>query len=347
MTRLRRWFKIAQCARPYARHAVSPAPSPSCSWSRAQARHPRRTIRARPSRSSCRSRRRWRRCGGPGDRAAAQRVAGQSVIVENRAAPAARSAPPTSRSRRGRLHAAAGHRQHARDEPDVYAKLGYDPVSDFTPVALITSAPLLFVANNDVPVKSAADLIALAKAKPGELSFGSYGTGSSNHLVAELFNTMAGIETNHVPYRGSAPMMTDLIGGRIHYAFDGSRPRSAIFAATRALLGVSTGKRSPVLPDEPTVSEFRRAGLRRHGLVRHCSRRPARPRPWSSLLNSKVNAALAPPEVGKFPEDRNRAGRRRPGCARRQGAGGAEEMDGDRAREEHPHRAISRNSDHG
>ena len=81
--------------------------------------------------------------------------------------------------------------------------------------------PLLLVANNDVPVRTATDLIALAKAKPGTLSFGSYGNGSSNHLVAELFNTMAGIETNHIPYRGSAPMMTDLIGGRIQFAFDG------------------------------------------------------------------------------------------------------------------------------
>ena len=105
--------------------------------------------------------------------------------------------------------------------PLVYTKLGYDPVRDFAPVALITSAPLMLVANNDVPVKNAADLIALAKAKPGQLSFGSYGTGSNNHLIAELLNSMAGIQTNHIPYRGSAPMMTDLIGGRIQFAFDG------------------------------------------------------------------------------------------------------------------------------
>ena len=127
---------------------------------------------------------------------------------------------------------------------------------DFAPVALITSAPLMLVANNDVPVKTAADLIALAKAKPGTLSFGSYGTGSINHLVAELFNSMAGIETNHVPYRGSAPVMTDLIGGRIQYTFDGvSTTLGYIRGDTIRLLGVSTAKRSPVLPDVPTISE--------------------------------------------------------------------------------------------
>ena len=168
---------------------------------------------------------------------------------------------------------------------------------DFAPVALITSAPLLLVANNDVPVKTAADLIALAKAKPGTLSFGSYGNGSSNHLVAELFNTMAGIETNHVPYRGSAPMMTDLIGGRIQFAFDGiATTLGYVRSNTVRLLGVSTAKRSPVLPDEPTISEIRRAGVRGLGLVR-LVRAGRDAQAVVDLLNSKVNAALAPAEV--------------------------------------------------
>jgi tripartite-type tricarboxylate transporter receptor subunit TctC len=112
------------------------------------------------------------------------------------------------------------------------------------------------VANNDVPVKNAANLIKLAKSKQGGLAFGSYGNGSSNHLIAELFNTMAGIEAHHIPYRGSAPMMTDLIGGRIQFAFDGiAVTLGYIRGNTIRLLGVSTSKRSPVLPDEPTISE--------------------------------------------------------------------------------------------
>ncbi len=181
--------------------------------------------------------------------------------------------------------------------PNVYTKLGYDPVRDFAPVALITSAPLMLVANNDVPVKTAADLIALAKAKPGTLSFGSYGTGSSNHLVAELLNTMAGIETNHIPYRGSAPMMTDLIGGRIQFAFDGiAVTLGYIRGNTIRLLGVSTSKRSPVLPDEPTISESAVPGFEASvwfGLFAPAGT----PKAVVDLLNSKVNAALAPPEV--------------------------------------------------
>ena len=105
--------------------------------------------------------------------------------------------------------------------PNVYTKLSYDPVRDFVPVALITSSPLLLVANNDVPVKTAADLIALAKAKPGDAVVRFVRQRQQQSPVAELFNTMAGIQANHIPYRGSAPMMTDLIGGRIQFAFDG------------------------------------------------------------------------------------------------------------------------------
>ena len=159
----------------------------------------------------------------------------------------------------------------------------YDPVRDFAPVALITSAPLLLVANNDVPVKTAADLIALAKAKPGTLSFGSYGNGSSNHLVAELFNTMAGIETNHIPYRGSAPMMTDLIGGRIQFAFDGiATTPGYVRSNTVRLLGVSTAKRSPAPPRRADDFRDRRCRGSKPRSGSRCLRRPARPRPWSN-----------------------------------------------------------------
>jgi len=181
--------------------------------------------------------------------------------------------------------------------PLVYAKLGYDPVRDFVPVALITSAPLLLVANNAVPVKNATDLIALAKAKPGEVSFGSYGNGSSNHLVAELFNTMAGIETSHVPYRGSAPMMTDLIGGRIQFAFDGvASTLGYVRGNTVRLLGVSTARRSPVLPDEATISESAVPGF--SATVWFALFAPAgTPAAVVKLLNGKINTALATADV--------------------------------------------------
>ena len=182
---------------------------------------------------------------------------GQTVIVENRGgAGGSLGATFVAHAPGDGYTLLLGTASTHGTNPLVYTKLGYDPVRDFAPVALITSAPLLLVAHNAVPVKTAADLIALAKTKPGELSFGSYGTGSSNHLVAELFNTMAGIETSHVPYRGSAPMMTDVIGGRIQFAFDGiASTLGYVRSNTVRLLGVSTAKRSPVLPDEPTISE--------------------------------------------------------------------------------------------
>src|SRR3954467_12027869 len=182
---------------------------------------------------------------------------GQSVIVENRGgAGGSLGATAVAQSPGDGYTLLLGTASTHGTNPNVYTKLGYDPVRDFVPVALITSAPLVLAANNALPVRTAADLIALAKAKPGELSFGSYGTGSSNHLVAELFNRMAGIQANHIPYRGSAPMMTDLIGGRIQYAFDGvATTLGYIRGGTVRLLGVSGAKRSPVLPDDPTIAE--------------------------------------------------------------------------------------------
>src|SRR3954464_12533406 len=223
---------------------------------------------------------------------------GQSVIIENRGgAGGSVGATYVAQAPRDGYTLLLGTASTHGTNPNVYAKLGYDPLRDFIPVVLITSAPLLLVANNEVPVKTAADLIALAKAKPGALAFGSYGNGSSNHLVAELFNTMAGIETNHIPYRGSAPMMTDLIGGRIQFAFDGiAVTLGYIRGNTIRLLGVSTGKRSPVLPDEPTIAESAVPGFESSvwfGLFAPAGT----PKAVVDLLNSKVNAALAPPEV--------------------------------------------------
>ena len=223
---------------------------------------------------------------------------GQSVIVENRpGAGASIGAAYVAQAPRDGYTLLLGTASTHGTNSAVYAKLPYDAVRDFTPVALITSAPLLLVANNDVPVKTAADLIALAKAKPGTLSFGSYGNGSSNHLVAELFNTMAGIETNHIPYRGSAPMMTDLIGGRIQFAFDGIATTSGyVRSNTVRLLGVSTAKRSPLLPDGPTISETAVPGF--EASVWFALFAPAgTPQAVVELLNSKVNAALAAAEV--------------------------------------------------
>jgi len=223
---------------------------------------------------------------------------GQSVIIENRGgAGGSVGATFVAQAPRDGYTLLMGTASTHGTNPNVYTKLGYDPVRDFVPVALITSAPLMLVANNEVPVKTAADLIALAKTKPGALSFGSYGTGSNNHLIAELLNTMAGIQTNHIPYRGSAPMMTDLIGGRIQFAFDGvAATLGYIRSGTVRSLGVSSAQRSAVLPDEPTIAESAVPGF--DATAWFALFAPAgTPKTAVDLLNSKVNAALATAEV--------------------------------------------------
>jgi tripartite-type tricarboxylate transporter receptor subunit TctC len=180
---------------------------------------------------------------------------------------------------------------------NVYARLSYDPVRDFVPVVLLSSSPLLLIVPQASPAKSVGELIALGRGRPGGLTFASYGTGSINHLGAELFNSMAKIQANHVPYRGSAPAMTDLIAGRIDYMFDGvSTSLGYLQSGTIRVLGVAGPNRSPVLPDLPTISE---AGLPGYDtMVWFGLFAPAgTPKPIVTLLNSKANAVLASPRV--------------------------------------------------
>ncbi|MDB5511926.1 MAG: Tripartite tricarboxylate transporter family receptor [Enterovirga sp.] len=135
-------------------------------------------------------------------------------------------------------------------------KVRYNPVADFTPVTLLVSPLHVLVVNNDVPARTVAELIALGKAKPGSLTYGSVGHGTSTHMEAELFAKMAGIELVHVPYRGSAPALQDLVTGRIPMMFDAlasSKPH--IEAKTIRALGVTSAQRSSLLPDLPTIAE--------------------------------------------------------------------------------------------
>jgi tripartite-type tricarboxylate transporter receptor subunit TctC len=223
---------------------------------------------------------------------------GKSIIIENRGgAGGAVGANVVAQAAPDGYTLLLGTGSTHGTNPNVYTKLSYDPVQDFAPIALVSASPLVLVVNPSVPAKNAKELIALAKSKPGELTFGSYGTGSINHLAAELFDSMAGIQANHIPYRGSAPMMTDLIGGRLHYAFDGvSTTLGYIQNKTVTMLGVSGTKRSPIHPDAPTISESAVPGF--DVTVWFGLFAPAKtPKAVVDLLNSKVNAALANPEV--------------------------------------------------
>jgi tripartite-type tricarboxylate transporter receptor subunit TctC len=179
----------------------------------------------------------------------------------------------------------------------VYTKLSYDPVRDFKPIVLLSKSPLVMEARPGLPVKNVTEFIALAKREPGKLTFGSYGVGSINHLVAELFNSMAGIQTRHVPYRGSAPMLQDLIGGQIDYAFDGvSTSAGYLTSGTLRLLGIASAERTPVLPNAPTIAESGLPGFDNpvwFGLFAPAGT----PAAIVQKLNSTSNAALALPEV--------------------------------------------------
>ncbi|MDM0065460.1 tripartite tricarboxylate transporter substrate binding protein [Variovorax sp. J31P207] len=144
--------------------------------------------------------------------------------------------------------------------PSLYARLRYDPVKDFAPVSLMATTMNVLVASPGIPAKNLADLIALAKARPGELTYGSAGNGSSNHLSGELFRSTAGIQITHVPYKGSAPAMVDLLGGRLSMMFDTIAQQTQNIAAGKVrALAVTGPKRSPLLPAVPTVQE---AGLK-------------------------------------------------------------------------------------
>ena len=138
----------------------------------------------------------------------------------------------------------------------LYKKLPYDPVKDFVPLTRVATVPNVLVANPAQPFKTVPELIAYARANPGKVNFGSAGNGSSIHLSGELFKTMAKVDMQHVPYKGSAPAITDLLGNQIAIMFD-NLPSALPYVRSGKLraLAVTTAKRSPELPDVPTIAE--------------------------------------------------------------------------------------------
>ena len=199
-------------------------------------------------------------------RLAADRLAqvwGQSVIVENRSGAAGTigadgvaKAPADGYTL---LMAASPEIAIARS---TQRNLPYDPVRDFAPIMLVAQSPFLLLAHPSVPAKDARELVALAKARPGTLNFGSFGNGTSNHFVGELLKAEAGIDITHVPYRGSGPMMNDLIAGNVQLAFD-TFPAGLphVQGGRLKALGVAMLRRSPLAPDVATLDEQGLAGF--------------------------------------------------------------------------------------
>src|SRR5256885_13555008 len=181
--------------------------------------------------------------------------------------------------------------------PTLYAKLPYDTVKDFAPLILAGQTPNLLVVNPGLPIRSVKELIDSAKAKPGSLSYGSTGSGSSNHLSMELFRMMTGTRIVHLPYKGSAPMVTDLLGGHVQVAFDNTpNVLPQVKAGKLRALAITSTARHPMAPDVPTVAE---AGVPGYevgvwfGLVAPA----ATPPDVLARLNAELNKILAMADV--------------------------------------------------
>jgi len=140
--------------------------------------------------------------------------------------------------------------------PHLYEKIPYDPLRDFAPIVALVSATQALVANPSLPVKTVKDLIELAKAKPGRLTFGSFGNGSTGHLNMEVLQAMTGARFNHIPYNGAGPAMNDVIGGHIDFMLAAlSIVKGNVQAGKLHMIGVGSNHRSSEFPDVPTISE--------------------------------------------------------------------------------------------
>jgi tripartite-type tricarboxylate transporter receptor subunit TctC len=189
----------------------------------------------------------------------------------------------------------------------LYERLSFNFIRDVAPVAIIADAPLVMEVNPAFPANTVPEFIAYAKASPGKINMGSGGSGTPAHVSIELFKTMTGINMTHVPYRGSAPMLTDLLGGQLQAAFD---PMSGSIEHIRAnklrALAVTTAARSPALPDIPTVGDFVPGfGASVWYGVSAPSHTPAE---IIDKLNREVNAGLADPHIQALLADQGGTG---------------------------------------
>jgi len=234
-------------------------------------------------------------------RAAAQKLSealGQQVVVDNRpgaggnigADIVAKSAPDGYTLLMGTVGT------HAIN-PSLYTKMPYDHFKDFVPVVLVAGVPNVLVVTPSLPVNSVQDLIKLAKDKPGQINFASSGSGTSIHLSGELFKTMTGVEMTHVPYKGSSPALTDLMGGQVQLMFD-NLPSALpqIRGGKLRALAVTSTKRAPALPDVPTMAESGLPGFEASswfGVLAPAGTPPA----VVTRINTEINKWLQSPEA--------------------------------------------------
>jgi len=226
------------------------------------------------------------------------RSLGQQIVIENKGGAGgsiatrqvAKAAPD------GYTLGLGGTGTHAIN-PTLYPNVGYDPRKDFAPVGLIATSALVVLVNTSVPAKTIPELIALAGRDPGKLNYASAGVGSGIHLGAELFAAMAGVKLTHIPYKGSAPALTDLVGGHVAIYFSSLPPAIALIREGKVrALAVTGPQRSALLPDLPTVAEAALPGYEsvlHYGIVAPAGT----PRPIVEKLNAAMQAALAEADV--------------------------------------------------
>jgi tripartite-type tricarboxylate transporter receptor subunit TctC len=201
--------------------------------------------------------------GGPVDitaRILAQKLGetfGQPVVVENRAGASGMiGAEQVAKSPADGYTLLANASIHVI-VPSLFSKMAYDPIRDFTPITVVSTSPLMLVITPTLPVRNVKEFIALAKARPGELSFGSSGPGSSTHLTAELLKAVTGTSMAHIPYKGQGQAITDVITGQIQFMFNSPSAVAGFIKAGRLrTLAITSEKRSPQWPDVPAFAEL-------------------------------------------------------------------------------------------
>jgi tripartite-type tricarboxylate transporter receptor subunit TctC len=225
-----------------------------------------------------------------------ERRLGQPFVIENRpgqgtaigAAYVARAAPD------GYTLLAATSSTLAIN-PSVYKKLSYDPLTDFAPISLIAAVPFVLVVNPSLPARSVAELVALARSKPGELSYASGGMGAAHHIYVELFKSMTGVDIKHVPYRGGGPALADVVAGHVPIMFgDVGQVTGLVREGQVRALGVTVGRRVETIPDVPTMVEAGLAGFEANSWQSLVA--PANlPPPIVAALSKALTAMLAEP----------------------------------------------------
>lgn len=181
--------------------------------------------------------------------------------------------------------------------PALYATMPYDTLKDLAPIGMVASSQHVLVVNNDLPARNVKELLALAKAQPGKLNYGSAGSGSTFHMAAELFRSVGGVDIQHVPYRGGGPALVDTIGGQVNMSFPVlSAAQQQVKAGKLRALGVTGARRSPLMPDVPTIAEAGLPGYRFETWFMVIAP-AATPKAVVDRLNATLNATLNAPAV--------------------------------------------------